>query len=70
MEELEREGKRKDEELCAKKQQIKCLQEQRAKHTRALAQLSEELQSKCVQISKLQDVMKNQTVVTVSLSMG
>lgn len=61
MEELEREGKRKDEELCAKEQQIKGLQEQLAKQTRALAELSEELQNKCIQLNKLQDVMKNQS---------
>lgn len=58
--ELEREGKRRDEELCAKEQHIKSLQEQLAKQTRALAELSEELQNKCIQLNKLQDVMKNQ----------
>lgn len=62
VEELEREGKRKDEELCAKEQQIKGLQEQLAKQMRALGELSEELQSKCLQIGKLQDVMKSQSV--------
>lgn len=60
VDELEREGKRRDEELCAKEQQIKSLQEQLAKQTRALAELSEELQNKCIQLNKLQDVMKNQ----------
>ncbi|XP_076747308.1 cGMP-dependent protein kinase 2 isoform X2 [Maylandia zebra] len=59
VEELEREGKRKDEELCVKEQQIKGLQEQLAKHTRVLAEMSEELQSKCIQLNKLQDVMKS-----------
>lgn len=59
VEELEREGKRKDEELCAKEQQIKGLQEQLAKQTRVLSELSEELQSKCIQLNKLQDVLKS-----------
>uniref|UniRef100_A0A667YUC8 cGMP-dependent protein kinase n=1 Tax=Myripristis murdjan TaxID=586833 RepID=A0A667YUC8_9TELE len=70
VEELEREGKRKDEELCAKEHQIKALQEQLAKQTRALAELSEELQSKCIQLNKLQDVMKNQTGGTAGLGLG
>ena len=59
VEELEREVKRKDEELCAKEQQIRSLQEQLAKQMRALSELSEELQNKCIQLSKLQDVMKS-----------
>lgn len=59
VEELERDGKRKDEELCAREQQIKSLQEQLAKQTRALAELSDELQNKCIQLNKLQDVMKS-----------
>lgn len=50
VEELEREGKRRVEELHAKEQQIRRLQEQLAKQTRVLAELSEELQ----------DVMKSQ----------
>lgn len=58
VDELEREGKRRDEELCAKEQQIKALQEQLAKQTRALAELSEELQNKCIQLNKLQDAVK------------
>ncbi|XP_022609492.1 cGMP-dependent protein kinase 2 [Seriola dumerili] len=66
VEELEREGKRKDEELCTKEQQIKGLQEQLVKQTRALAELSEEMQNKCIQLSKLQDVMKNQTAASAS----
>lgn len=59
VEELEREGRRKDEELCAKEQQIKGLQEQLAKQTRVLSELSEELQNKCIQLNKLQDVLKS-----------
>uniref|UniRef100_A0A8C4EJB7 cGMP-dependent protein kinase n=1 Tax=Dicentrarchus labrax TaxID=13489 RepID=A0A8C4EJB7_DICLA len=68
VDELEREGKRRDEELCAKEQQIKGLQEQLAKQTRALAELSEELQNKCIQLNKLQDVMKNQSGAAVCLA--
>ncbi|XP_071371340.1 cGMP-dependent protein kinase 2 isoform X2 [Centroberyx affinis] len=66
VEELEREGKRKDEELCAKDHQIKGLQDQLAKQTRMLAELSEELQSKCIQLNKLQDVMKSQSGAAAS----
>lgn len=54
VEELEREGKRRDEELQAKEQQIRSLQEQLARQTRVLAELSQELQTKCVQLSRLQ----------------
>ncbi|KAF3851467.1 hypothetical protein F7725_013239 [Dissostichus mawsoni] len=61
VDELEREGKRKDEELCSREQQIKHLNEQLAKQSRALADLGEELQNKSVQLNKLQDVMKNQS---------
>lgn len=68
VDELEREGKRRDEELCAKEQQIKGLQEQLAKQTRALAELSEELQNKCIQLNKLQDVMKNQSGASAGLA--
>ncbi|KAG7214465.1 hypothetical protein INR49_026896 [Caranx melampygus] len=68
VEELEREGKRKDEELSAKEQQIKGLQEQLVKQTRALAELSEEMQNKCIQLSKLQDVMKNQSSASAQAS--
>ncbi|KAE8291733.1 cGMP-dependent protein kinase 2 [Larimichthys crocea] len=68
VDELEREGKRRDEELCAKEQQIKSLQEQLAKQTRALAELSEELQNKCIQLNKLQDVMKNQSGASAALA--
>lgn len=68
VEELEREGKRKDEELSAKEQQIKGLQEQLVKQTRALAELSEEMQNKCIQLSKLQDVIKNQSSASASVA--
>lgn len=64
---LEREGRRKDEELCAREQQVRSLQEQLAKQSRALAQLSQQLQDKCVQLNKLQDVMRNQGGAQVGL---
>lgn len=65
--ELEREGRRKDEELCAREQQVRSLQEQLAKQSRALAQLGQQLQDKCVQLNKLQDVMRNQGAAQVGL---
>ncbi|XP_068166148.1 cGMP-dependent protein kinase 2 [Antennarius striatus] len=68
VDELEREGKRRDEELCAKEQQIKSLREQLAQQTRALAELSEELQRKCNQLSKLQDGTKNQSGAPAGLA--
>lgn len=66
VEELEREGKRRDEELHTKEQQIRSLQEQLAKQTQVLAELSEELQTKCIQLNKLQDVMKSQGAAGVA----
>ncbi|XP_034027080.1 cGMP-dependent protein kinase 2 [Thalassophryne amazonica] len=68
VEELERDGKRKDEELCAREQQIKGLQEQLVKQTQVLAELSEELQSKCLQLGKLQEVMRNHTGTSGALA--
>ncbi|XP_062237306.1 cGMP-dependent protein kinase 2 [Platichthys flesus] len=68
VEELEREGKRKDEELWAREQLIRGQQEQLAKQTRALAELSEELQNKCIQLNKLQDVMKGPSGPSGSLA--
>lgn len=61
VDELEREGKRRDEELRAKEKLIKDLQEQLDRQTDSLAELSEELQEKNVQLNKLQDVMKSQS---------
>ncbi|MBN3301111.1 cGMP-dependent protein kinase 2 [Amia ocellicauda] len=55
---LERESKRKDEDLCDKDYKIKGLQEQLAKQTKVISELTEELQSKCIQLNKLQDVIK------------
>ncbi|XP_061586654.1 cGMP-dependent protein kinase 2 isoform X2 [Cololabis saira] len=59
VEELEREGKRKDEELCVKEQQIRGLQEQLVRQTRAVSELSEELQAKCIQLNRLQDAVRS-----------
>ncbi|KAG7481348.1 hypothetical protein MATL_G00065920 [Megalops atlanticus] len=58
--ELERENKRKDEDLCERDLRIKGLQEQLARQTKAIAELTEELQCKCIQLNKLQDVVKTQ----------
>lgn len=68
VDELERDGKRRNEELYTKEQQIRSLQEQLAKQTHALAELNEELQNKCIQLDKLQDVMKNQGGAAASVS--
>ncbi|XP_056141214.1 cGMP-dependent protein kinase 2 [Lampris incognitus] len=70
VEELERDRKRKDEELCTKDHQIKGLHEQLVKQTQALAELGEQLQSKCIQLNKLQDVMRNQIGASTGLGLG
>lgn len=67
VEELEQESKRKDDELNVKDRHIKDLQEQLVKQTRALAEMSAELQSKCIQLSRLQDAMKSQSPASSSL---
>lgn len=59
VEELEAEVRRKDEELSAKEHQIRGLQERVASQTRVVSELSEELQNKCIQLNKLQDVVKS-----------
>ncbi|XP_014459664.1 cGMP-dependent protein kinase 2 [Alligator mississippiensis] len=58
--ELERELKRKDDELCESEHHITELQEQLATQTKAIAELTEELQGKCIQLNKLQDVVNTQ----------
>ncbi|CAL8344290.1 unnamed protein product [Lota lota] len=60
VEEMEKENCKKEEELCAKNQHIMSLQEQLANQTQALAELREELQSKSLQIAKLQDLIPPQ----------
>ncbi|KAM8940242.1 cGMP-dependent protein kinase 2 isoform 2-T2 [Pelodytes ibericus] len=58
--ELERELKKKNEELKNKEQVFQELQEQFSKQTEVIAEITEELQSKCVQLNKLQDVIGSQ----------
>lgn len=58
--ELEKETRRKDEELGEKEQQIHGLQEQLSRQTKAVAELTEELRSKTAQLGKLQDVVRTQ----------
>lgn len=58
--ELERELKRQEEELHERNYHIIELQEQLAKQTRTIADLTEELKCKCIQLNKLQDVVDTQ----------
>ncbi|XP_042325649.1 cGMP-dependent protein kinase 2 [Sceloporus undulatus] len=58
--ELERELKRQEEELHERNYHILELQEQLAKQTRTIADLTEELKCKCIQLNKLQDVVDTQ----------
>ncbi|NXG91402.1 KGP2 kinase, partial [Stercorarius parasiticus] len=55
--ELEKELKRKDQELQEGQSHIAELQEQLAMQTKVIAELTKELQSKCIQLNKLQDVV-------------
>ncbi|KAH0502312.1 cGMP-dependent protein kinase 2 [Microtus ochrogaster] len=55
--ELERELRRKDAELQDREYHLKELREQLAKQTVAIAELTEELTSKCIQLNKLLDVI-------------
>ncbi|XP_009700844.1 PREDICTED: cGMP-dependent protein kinase 2-like [Cariama cristata] len=58
--ELEKELKRKDQELQEGQSRVAELQEQLAVQTRVIAELTKELQSKCIQLNKLQDVVNTQ----------
>ncbi|KAM9193054.1 cGMP-dependent protein kinase 2 isoform 1-T1 [Mergus octosetaceus] len=58
--ELEKELKRKDEELQEGQCLVAELQEQLAMQTKVIAELTKELQSKCIQLNKLQDVINTQ----------
>ncbi|KAK0135487.1 cGMP-dependent protein kinase 2 [Merluccius polli] len=58
VEEVEKVNCKKEEELSAKNQHIQSLQEQLANQTQVLAELGEELQSKSLQITKLQDLIR------------
>ncbi|XP_017941048.2 cGMP-dependent protein kinase 2 [Pipra filicauda] len=58
--ELEKELKRKDQELQDSQSHVAELQEQLAMQTKVIAELTKELQSKCTQLNKLQDVVSTQ----------
>ncbi|XP_064005694.1 cGMP-dependent protein kinase 2 [Pogoniulus pusillus] len=58
--ELEKELKRKDEELQESQSFVAELQKQLAVQTKVIAELTKELQSKCIQLNKLQDVVSTQ----------
>uniref|UniRef100_A0A8C9ETM0 Protein kinase cGMP-dependent 2 n=1 Tax=Pavo cristatus TaxID=9049 RepID=A0A8C9ETM0_PAVCR len=58
--ELEKELKRKDEELQEGQSLVAELQEQLSVQTKVIAELTKELQSKCIQLNKLQDVINTQ----------
>ncbi|XP_069341671.1 cGMP-dependent protein kinase 2 isoform X2 [Eulemur rufifrons] len=58
--ELERELRRKDAEIQEREYLLKELRGQLSRQTAAVAELTEELQSKCVQLNKLQDVLRLQ----------
>ncbi|XP_018100594.1 protein kinase cGMP-dependent 2 L homeolog isoform X2 [Xenopus laevis] len=58
--ELERELKKKDEKLKNKEQIFQELQEQINKQNKVIEEMAEELRNKCVQLNKLQDVVKIQ----------
>ncbi|XP_069598924.1 cGMP-dependent protein kinase 2 [Ranitomeya imitator] len=57
--ELERQLKMKDEELVKKEHMVYELQEKFTKQTQVIAEITEELRSKCVQLTKLQDVISS-----------
>ncbi|KAJ8398092.1 hypothetical protein AAFF_G00431690 [Aldrovandia affinis] len=58
--ELEKETKKKDQDLCEKELRIRGLEEQLARQNKAIAEITEKLQNKCVQLSKLKDVFRTQ----------
>ncbi|XP_030095445.1 cGMP-dependent protein kinase 2 isoform X2 [Serinus canaria] len=58
--ELEKELKRKDQQLQESRSHVAELQEQLAVQTKVIAELTKELQSKCIQLNKLQDVVSTQ----------
>uniref|UniRef100_A0A4W3HHJ6 cGMP-dependent protein kinase n=1 Tax=Callorhinchus milii TaxID=7868 RepID=A0A4W3HHJ6_CALMI len=63
LQELELENKRQDEQLREKECTIQGLEEQLCRQTSSMAELTQELQAKCVQLNKLQDVIKTQSEV-------
>ncbi|KAL2304825.1 hypothetical protein Nmel_006780 [Mimus melanotis] len=58
--ELEKELRRKDQQLQESQSHVAELQEQLAMQTKVIAELTKELQSKCIQLNKLQDVVSTQ----------
>ncbi|NXJ99384.1 KGP2 kinase, partial [Corythaixoides concolor] len=58
--ELEKELKRKDQELQEGQSHVAELQEQLAMQTRVIAELTKDLQIQCIQLNKLQDVVSTQ----------
>ncbi|XP_068259373.1 cGMP-dependent protein kinase 2 isoform X1 [Nyctibius grandis] len=58
--ELEKELERKDQELQESQSCVAELQEQLAMQAKVIAELTKELQSKCIQLNKLQDVVSTQ----------
>ncbi|NXW06442.1 KGP2 kinase, partial [Fregetta grallaria] len=66
--ELEKELKRKDQELQEGQSRVAELQEQLAMQTKVIAELTKELQSKCIQLNKLQDVVSTQGEHSLQLS--
>ncbi|XP_059326253.1 cGMP-dependent protein kinase 2 isoform X2 [Ammospiza nelsoni] len=58
--ELEKELKRKDQQLQESRSHVAELQEHLAMQTKVIAELTKELQSKCIQLNKLQDVVSTQ----------
>ncbi|GAB0189192.1 cGMP-dependent protein kinase 2 [Grus japonensis] len=66
--ELEKELKRKDQELQEGQSCVAELQEQLAMQTKVIAELTKELQSKCIQLNKLQDVVSTQGEHSLQLS--
>ncbi|XP_078252992.1 cGMP-dependent protein kinase 2 [Rhinoraja longicauda] len=58
--ELELENKSKDDHLHRQEGRIQELQEQLIRQTCTIAEITEELQAKCIQVNKLQDVVKTQ----------
>ncbi|XP_074948504.1 LOW QUALITY PROTEIN: cGMP-dependent protein kinase 2 [Phalacrocorax aristotelis] len=57
---MEKELKRKDQELQEGQNHVAELQEQLVMQTKVIAELTKELQSKCIQLNKLQDVVSTQ----------
>ncbi|KAM6136032.1 cGMP-dependent protein kinase 2 isoform 1-T1 [Phoenicopterus ruber ruber] len=58
--ELEKQLNRKEQELQEGQSRVAELQEQLAMQTKVIADLTKELQSKCIQLNKLQDVVSTQ----------